>query len=82
MQEKYKKVKYDFYLKSKNFGDKSKHISVDLDVSGTQNRNEKEHGLTKNFWMLSSMRIEGLGLQNKHRTTFKPNNSRGLELKL
>ena len=37
MQEKYKKVKYDFYLKSKNFGDKSKHISVDLDVSGTQN---------------------------------------------
>lgn len=51
-------------------------------VSGTQNRNEKEHGLTKNFWMLSSMRIEDLGLQNKHRTTFKPNNSRGLELKL
>ena len=36
MQEKYKKVKHDFYLKSKNFGDKSKHSSVDLDVSGTQ----------------------------------------------
>lgn len=51
-------------------------------VSGTQNRNEKEHGLIKNFWMLSSMRIEGLGLQNKHRTTFKPNNSQGLEPKL
>ena len=51
-------------------------------VSGTQNRNEKEHGLIKNFWMLSSMRIEGLGLQNKHRTIFKPNNSQGLEPKL
>ena len=35
-QEKYNKVKYDFYLKTKNFGDKSKHISVDLDVAGTQ----------------------------------------------
>ena len=36
IEEKYNKVKYNFYLKTRNFGDKSKHIFVDFDVWGTQ----------------------------------------------